>query len=262
METKCAQAIQQPSRMTSFMVKQLNVWSNAAERWIDSVRWKAAEDKSLRIEDFYGQKCWLGLDLAEVNDLSALVAIFPGADGVWRVFCWFWCPADDILKREKSDKVPYSRWEKMGALRSTPGSATDFDFIEVEVVELVEKFDVQELDYDRWKSAYLVQNLTRDEICQCVPYGQGYKDASPALKEIERRLLNGKMRICPNPVMSWCASNAEVVRDPADNIKLNKRTARKRIDGISALMNAAGGAMLRKEEDGPSVYEDRGILEV
>ena len=262
MQEKCRKAIQLPGRMVDFQVKHLNIWSHATERWLDLARWKAAEDDTLRLEDFEGRECYLGLDLAEVNDMSALNILFPGEDGIWRCFSIFWCPAEDILKRSKADKVPYAQWAKAGHLRTTPGSATDFDFIEAEVRELVERFDVQELLYDRWKSSSIVQNLMRDEVATCVPFGQGYQSQSPALKEIERRLLNSTLRYAPNPVLSWNAANAETIRDPALNIKLNKRSARKRIDGMSALSNAVGGAMLKNEGGGLSVYEDRGIIEL
>lgn len=261
MEDQCRKAIQLPSRMVDFQVKHLNIWSHAAERWLDLARWKAAEDAALRLEDFAGQPCYLGLDLAEVNDMSALDILFPGDDGIWRSFSIFWCPADDILERSRADRVPYAQWAKAGHLRSTPGSATDFDFIEVEIRELVERFDVQELLYDRWKSSSIVQNLMREEVVTCVPFGQGYQSQSPALKEIERRLLNGTLRNAPNPVLSWNAANAETIRDPALNIKLNKRSARKRIDGLSAKSNAVGGAMLKNKAE-RSVYEDRGIIEL
>jgi phage terminase large subunit-like protein len=49
-------------------------------------------------------------------------------------------------------------------------------------------------------------------------------------------------------------------RDPAGNIKPDKERSSERIDGISALVNALGRALLRDGTDGRSVYETRGIL--
>lgn len=251
-----------PSRMVDFEVKHLNIWSYAADRWLDLKHWKRAEVPDLDLDARAGESCYLGLDLAEVNDMSALAALFPGADGVWRSCVWYWCPEEDILQRERGDKVPYHQWERAGYLLPTPGSATDFDFIEARIRELIERLKVKELLYDRWKSTSIVQNLTRDSVATCVPYGQGYKDASPALKEIERRLLNGTLQLQKNPILNWNAANAEVAMDPAGNIKLLKKSPRKRIDGLSALANAVGGALLNNETDGPSVYEERGVIEL
>ena len=250
-----------PSEMADFLTYQLNIWGQSSERWLDLKRVKDAEVE-MELSELAAWPCYAGLDLAEVGDLSAKCDLFIAPDGVWYALFKFWCPEDDILKRSQLDKVPYSQWVRQGYLTSTPGNATDFDFIEAEVRASAEALEVKELLYDRWKSQTIVQNLERDAVVTTVPYGQGYKDQSPALKEIERRFLNGTLKFIKNPVFSWCCSNAEVMRDPAGNIKLTKKDPRKRIDGLAALANAVGGALLNKEEAGPSVYEDRGIIEL
>lgn len=261
MRRQYEKAVKLPSRMTDFLVKQLNIWSHAAEVWLNKEQWDRARDDSLELDMFTAEKCYLGVDLAEVNDMSALVALFPCDDGVWRCFVWYWCPEEDILGRSKMDKVPYPQWERQGYLVKTPGEATDFDFIEAQVRTLIEQLNVKELLYDRWKSASVIQNLDRDEVVTCVPYGQGYKDASPALKEIERRLLNRSIRFAKNPILSWNASNAVIARDPSGNIKLLKKSVRKRIDGLSALANAVGGALLDNDEES-SEYQGMGVIDL
>ena len=156
--------------------------------------------------------------------------------------------------------MPYDEWERLNYLTATPGEATDFDFIEKQICTLIERLNVKELLYDRWKSASIVQNLIKEEVVTCVPYGQGYKDASPALKEIERRLKNETLKYAKNPILNWNASNVVTVSDPSDNIKLNKSKTRKRIDGISALANAVGGILLKKPPDGPGEYQGSGVI--
>lgn len=263
METQYRKACQLPGRMVDFQVKHLNIWSHAAERWLDLAPWTAAQDATLRIEDFTDAKCYLGLDLAEKNDLSAKCDLFIPGDGNWYVFFKYWCPEQDILTRAKYDKVPYDRWVRGEHLIATPGNATDFEFIEEQIRDDVERFEVAELLYDKWKSHLIVQNLLRDEVVTAVAFYQNAEGMHPALKEIERRLLNGTLKVCPNPVTTWCASNAEVIVNAKGLIRLNKKTARKRIDGMAALANAVGGAILNREsENGPSVYEDRGIIEL
>ena len=70
------------------------------------------------------------------------------------------------------------------------------------------------------------------------PHGQGYKDMSPALDILEADLLNGRLRHGGNPVLTMCAANAVVTRDPAGNRKLDKQKANGRIDGMVALAMA------------------------
>jgi phage terminase large subunit-like protein len=71
--------------------------------------------------------------------------------------------------------------------------------------------------------------------------------------------MAGKIRHGGNPILRWHASNAVVRKDPAGNIKLDKEKSRKKIDGLSALVNAVAGAIAYPPEP-PSVYEKRGIL--
>jgi phage terminase large subunit-like protein len=64
---------------------------------------------------------------------------------------------------------------------------------------------------------------------------------------------------CGNPVMTWCAANAVVVSDPAGNRKVAKQKATGRVDGIVAAIMATGCSSTRQDE-GPSVYENREML--
>jgi phage terminase large subunit-like protein len=64
-----------------------------------------------------------------------------------------------------------------------------------------------------------------------------------------------------NPVMRWMASNCAVQTDPAGNIKPTKdeKKSTGKIDGIVALVMALARATA-DNDDGESVYEDRGII--
>ena len=70
------------------------------------------------------------------------------------------------------------------------------------------------------------------------PHGQGFKDMSPALDSLEADLLNARLRHGMHPVLTMCAANAIVTKDPADNRKLDKKKANGRIDGMQALAMA------------------------
>jgi phage terminase large subunit-like protein len=64
-------------------------------------------------------------------------------------------------------------------------------------------------------------------------------------------------------VLEMCARNAVVTMDAAGNRKLDKSKATGRIDGMVALAMAINTAVTDQETDeGPSVYETRGLLMV
>lgn len=261
MERQWKRATQRPSERNEFLIKQLNIWTEAADAWLPFDKVKAAMAAAVDPATLLGRPCFAGLDLAQVNDLSALALVFPFEEtDAWPVLMYYWCPQNDIRNRAKNDKVPYDLWAREGHLTPTPGNATDYNYIEAAIKKIADQYELRELLYDRWQAHQLITNLTNDGLTT-VPYGQGYKDASPALNEIERRLISGQLALPDNPVLRWNATNAQVIRDPAGNIKLNKKDPRKRIDGIAALANAIGGARIHTEET-VSVYEGRGLLEL
>jgi len=81
---------------------------------------------------------------------------------------------------------------------------------------------------------------------------------SAPTKELERLLLDKKLRHGGHPVLRWMAMNVAVMQDPAGNMKPAKDKSTERIDGIVALIMALGRACLSGNET--SVYESRGAL--
>ena len=75
-----------------------------------------------------------------------------------------------------------------------------------------------------------------------IGFGQGFKDMSPALRDLESIILEKKLRHGGHPVLTMCSNNAVIECDPAGNRKLSKKRARGRIDGMVALLMAIGVA--------------------
>ncbi|WP_328702802.1 terminase TerL endonuclease subunit [Belnapia mucosa] len=62
---------------TAARTRHLNIWSGADEALFSMRAWQACRSPNLRLEDFEGQECHLGLDLASRTDLAALDLVFP-----------------------------------------------------------------------------------------------------------------------------------------------------------------------------------------
>jgi phage terminase large subunit-like protein len=75
-----------------------------------------------------------------------------------------------------------------------------------------------------------------------VPFGQGYRSMSPAVRDLETLVLERKLRHGGHPVLTMCMANAIVERDAAGNRKLSKRRSSGRIDGAVALAMAIAAA--------------------
>lgn len=245
-------------------VKRLNfcIWGEPSSPWISREVWQAALDP-VDEELLRGRKCYGGLDLSSTQDLTALVLVFePTAeDPVWRVLAYFWLPEHDLAGKAEQDRVPYVLWRDRGWLETTPGRAVDKLYVLRRLVEVAGRFDLQSIAYDRWRIADLQLHIENEGVTlpPLVPFGQGYKDMSPALDEFETRLLNDKLKHNGNPVLTWCAANAVTTTDPAGNRKVDKSKATGRIDGIVAGIMAVGVTIREDEAEGPSVYESRGL---
>jgi len=245
------------------IVRRLNFcqWVAAANPWISAPAWFACEEK-FDTDMLLGRRCWGGLDLSSVRDLTALVLHFEPTedDPYWRQLEWFWLPNDGLHHKADQDHVPYIAWRDAGHLQTTEGKTIDKLAVAMQLVEIVGLYDLQEISYDRWLIEEFKALLDREGISlPLVPFGQGYKDMAPAVNEYERLIVSQQLRHTGNPVMTWCAANAVVVSDPAGNRKIAKDKSTGRVDGIVAACMSVGRAM-GKQGEGPSVYEDRGIL--
>ena len=71
---------------------------------------------------------------------------------------------------------------------------------------------------------------------------------TPALRELEVKLLGKQIRHGNHPILEMCAKNAKVVGDSGAR-KFDKKTARGRIDGMVALAMAVGVMPATDPED-------------
>lgn len=259
MRTAAAQAQRLPAREPSFRLLYLNQPVDGTARFLNGVDWRACAAPAAPSE-LIGARCYLGLDLSATTDLTALCAYFPDTG---HCLSWFWVPRDNLEEAERRDHVPYQLWARQGLIEATPGRAIDKRFVVHRLGEIVEDYKVECLAFDRWKIDE-VQRLMLDEGVKLPmePWGQGFKDMSPAIDALETLVLQGELKQPGHPVLDWCIANAVTMSDPAGNrkvIKGGKQTGR--VDGVIALAMAVGIAA-RKPAKKPSVYQSRGLFQV
>jgi phage terminase large subunit-like protein len=195
--------------------------------------------------------CWFGLDLSSVSDLTALVGVSQRDDG-WDVHPTFWLPEDGLADKARADRVPWDVWQQQGFLRATPGASIQYDFIAEYLRWLFDNCDVRGVAFDRYNMRFLKPCLARagfsdEEMDRFTDFGQGFVSMSPALRELETLLLARQLRHGMHPILTMCAANATVQRDPADNRKFTKTKSTGRIDGMVALAMAVSGATVDEQ---------------
>ena len=230
------QAQRMPSMENSARNLLLNQRVSTESPFVSPDVWKA---NSAGPAEFDGP-VFAGLDLSARTDLTALVLIGQ-IDGVWQVQPHFWTPEQGLSERARRDRVPYDLWVRQGLLRTTPGSAIDYEHVARDLGEILADLDVRAIAFDRWRIDVLNKELDRLGMeLPLVAWGQGFASMSPALDALEAALLNGQVAHGNHPVLSMCAANATTTKDPAGNRKLDKSRATGRIDGMQALAMAFG----------------------
>lgn len=255
LEEQMKQAARMPSMENTARNLLLNQRVSVLSPFISRDVWKSCEgivtpfDKHTTI---YG-----GLDLSGRTDLTSLVLIGK-IDGVWHEMPYFWAPEEGVRDRAKKDRVPYDLWADQGFLRLTPGRSVDYEFVAHDIADICSGLNVHSIAYDRWRIDLLKKEFADMGVdLPLVPHGQGYKDISPALDALEAELINTRLRHDGSPVLTMCAANAVIAKDPSGNRKLDKAKATGRIDGLVALTMAFGATVLAAGEENtgdPMVY--------
>jgi phage terminase large subunit-like protein len=276
-----SRAEEMPAALNAFLRLHLNIWTQAAERWIDVEKWQACGEWQVESGKLQGRTCYGGLDLASTTDVNAWVLVFPPGkdegggvkDEPYQVLCRFWVPEEGMRERVKRDRVPYDAWVRNGYMVATPGNVTDYGFILAQVAEDLATFDLRELAFDRWGSQKIVTDLqdigfTVDPKVNklmgtplLVQFGQGFASMSGPTKELGKLILSKGIAHGDHPVLNWMASNVMVREDAAGNLKPDKEKSTEKIDGIVGLIMALARALAHGEKK-PSVYAKRGIREL
>ncbi len=257
-------ALLSPAKQNKIKTKNLNIWTQAESRWILDEVWMECNFKVNR-KSLAGRKCFAGVDLSATQDITAVVLCFPPEDkgGKYEFLYRFFIPEENLLEKERKDKVPYSYWIEKGLIATTPGNAVDYDFIEQQILDDAEEYEIQEIAYDPWKAQEVVNHLQEAGFTM-VPIFQRYSGMAGPTDTFEKKVLKKEIAHGGDPVMRWMISCTEVKSDRQGNImpmKPQRDKTGKRIDGVVASIMALHRAVLNLEGN-KSVYDDRGIRAV
>ncbi|HAU5716760.1 terminase TerL endonuclease subunit [Serratia marcescens] len=242
-----ASAKRLPSRQAEFENLVLNRRVEAKSPFVSQNVWHMNKEEP---GELAGATVWGGLDLSSVSDLTALVLNTTQGD----VHCNFWLPEEGLADKARNDRVPYDIWARQGFLNTTPGKAIEYAFIARELRRVFDICNVRALAFDRYNMRFLRPHLidagfTEAELERFVEFGQGFVSMSPALRELEAKLLGAQLKHGNHPILEMCAKNATVITDPAGNRKFVKGKSSGRIDGMVALAMSIGAQTSDEVED-------------
>jgi phage terminase large subunit-like protein len=249
-----------PSSEIAFRQLHLNQWVSSLSGWITDAEWMASSGEDIDIEQLKGRQCYGGLDLAQVEDVCALVLIFPFEDGSMKVLPYFFVSESAVERRRNTTGGSYDKFVSRGELIVTDGNSTDYDVIKNKIIECATAFDITSIAYDRWNSNALINQLS-DAGIMTDPFGQGFISMTAPIKNAEVLIKKQKLHHGGNAMLRWMVSNVVVKKDDAENVKFSKSKAGDKIDGVVALIMALGEKMTieKSDQSGVSVYEESEI---
>lgn len=238
-------AIATPGRRNSFVRLRLDTDTDAETAWMDLDKWDTCKVPELLRS---GVK-HVGVDLGGRQDISAAVKVTRGPGGSLDIDCMFWMPEDTVHDAEERDGVPYSAWIEEGYLRTTPGDYRDDRAIAADLMRW--SYDCAEIDLDVWNSTTLLQELA-DLPIETVLISQTFNSLSPAVTEVEKHVAAVTLSHLGNPVLRWMLSNTSIEenRDGGRKpVKMDASKRRRRIDGVSAMLDAVVRLIVAKEPE-------------
>lgn len=235
------QAMQSAAKQTRFKTKHLNIWCSAKSAWLNMLEWAKCADRTLRREQFKGERCYLVLDLASRSDVCVLMLMFVREiDGKQHFYLFgdYYLPEFAIENAEKNANA-YRKWVIEGFLQQHDGAEIDFDLIEEDMLARVAEFGPDEVVFDPYRAAQLEQRLTKNGVT-AVELGQTVKNLSLPMKEFESAIKAGRVHHDGNPMLAWMMSNVVAKLDAKDNIYPRKEKPEQKIDGpVAAIMGVA-----------------------
>ncbi len=270
-----------PGKLNGILRLHFCVWTDAETAWMTRETLEPAL-ADFDISEHAGKEIYLGLDLSQNRDITALSAVVKTGeiecevmvDGkkqtvmkpTFDMWAEAWTPKDTIEVRELRDKLPYAVWVAQGHLHAPKGQSISFRHVAQRVAEYGHEFNVKLVAYDRF--AFKQFETEAEAIglkLEFVEHPQGgLKKGKPteAMKEAAKRakkepegmwmpgsvrlfedaLLEGRLRIRRNPVLVSAIMSAVTEEDKWGNHWLAKTRSTNKIDCAVAGCMAIGAA--------------------
>lgn len=244
-----------PDSHAEYLTKRLNVWTSAKHGWINIPAWKKCSG-AVDLESLKDVPCFMGIDLGATSDLTCVWLAWR-VDERLKVWGKNYVPENAVEPRTKRGNVPYQRWVKDGLLTATEGDVTDYAYVEKDIHDMLDTFNVVEIGYDKWNSSDLTNRLVA-EGAPMVEFRQGPASFNAPMKALERYYLSGTLDHGGHALLAWAASNIVARHDVNKNMAPDKKNSMEKIDPVVAILQALGLGL--NYEDDTSVYEERELL--
>ena len=207
------------------------------------------ETQKHRSRDFWSMPCALGADLSRGDDFCAFTFLFPLKDGSFGVKVRSYISSLTLDKLPAAMRIKYNDFMKEGSLVVLEGATLDM----IDVYEDLDQFivdssyDVRCFGFDPYNAKDFVARWEAENG----PFGiekviQGRKTESVPLGEL-KNLASERLLIFDQDLMEFAMGNCITLEDVNGNRMLLKERRDKKIDNVSAMMDAYVAWKLNKD---------------
>lgn len=232
-------AILYENKRENYLCKHNNIKYKGlgVEGYIDVT--KVRECKITPNDEFWrGKRVWLGLDLSQTDDNTAL-AMVTEHDGEIYGKVWGFVPSEKILVKSKKENVDYKKLISLGVCFECGDEVIDYGFVERFIMSLEEKYGVEimQVGYDRYNAISTVQKL-ESEGYTCVEIKQHSSVLHMPTKLLKEMILSKNFKYEDNLMLEINFQNARCTEDTNLNKYVNKKKSEGKVDMVVALINA------------------------
>ena len=194
-----------------FRQYRLNQWVTSVNQFLDLDKFHACAVAGELWPDLTGLETWVGIDLSQTRDLTAVVSITPFQGRYWLEHHSFCC-RKKVEEREAQNLVRYTLFEAEGTLTVHDGNIIDFDDMRAFMKALAERRNVKVFAFDPREASDSILILKAEGYtAEQYPPGGLYFDTP--MKRLESWVNDGKLAHRGDSMILWQAQNLESRKD-------------------------------------------------
>lgn len=192
------------------------------------------------VGDFWGMACSMGSDLSQGDDFCAFTFLFPLRRDKFGTKTLCYITETTLKKLPMAMRQKYEEFINEGSLRIMQGTVLDMIEIyeDVDAYISAHEWDVRAFGFDPYNAKEFVDRWRQENgdfgVEKVI---QGVKTESVPLGEL-KTLASEKMLLFDQSLMTFAMGNCVVLEDTNGNRKLLKMRYDRKIDAVSALMDA------------------------
>lgn len=232
----------------NLLTKTFNIWTQQSNNPLikNYDDWKKCGSE-LTIHDMRGNACVAALDLSSGGDLTSLALEFPlvmDNIGKYYIYSHSFMPFKRLAEHIKTDiNAQYDVWQKDGLLTLTEtlgGVKTDYKFILAHLNKLLSDFDLTltAIGYDPHNADAFLSDLDEFGV-PCIEVKQSARALNTATDDFRLEVEAGNVLYDrKNKLLTWSIKNAVLTINSFGEIKVDKLSAKNRIDPVDAVIDA------------------------